>query len=59
MCVAHDDFTRASALAALSANVINDCQGNDAEGAQDIRRIIQSLLLRFTRTIADHSRIDL
>ena len=57
VCGAHDDFARADALAASSANVISDCQGNDAEGIEDIRRIIQSLLLRFTRTIADYSRI--
>ena len=48
VCVAHGDFARTNALAALSANVISDCQGNDADDIERIRGIIQSLLRRFT-----------
>lgn len=42
VCVAHGDFGRASAMARLAAKAKSDCQGNDADGIEEIGRFIQS-----------------
>ena len=39
---AHGDFGRASAMAGLAAKAKSDCQGNDADGIEEIGRFIQS-----------------
>jgi len=36
VCVAHGDFGRASAMAGLAAKAKSDCQGNDADGIEEI-----------------------
>ncbi len=42
VCVAHGDLARASAMAGLAAGAKSDCQGNDADGIEEIGRFIQS-----------------
>ena len=42
VCVTHGDFARASAMAGLAAKAKRDCQGNYADGIEDIEQLIKS-----------------